>query len=77
MYSKLEQCSKQNSLCSQPKIYFFDGIIALVNYFKIHTEKENNSVHAEFVLLVLQTSGVFSIKTAVTIQIACAVITQT
>jgi len=55
VYSKLEQCTKQNSLCSQPKIYFFDGSIALVNCFKIRTVKESNSIHTESVLLVLQT----------------------
>ena len=74
MYSKLEKCTKQNSLCSQPKIYFFDGIIALVNCFKIRTENENNSIHTEFGLLVLQTSRVFCVKTVI-IQISCVVIT--
>jgi hypothetical protein len=49
----------------------------MVNCFKIHTEKENNSVHTEFVLFVLQTSRVFCIKTVVIIQISCAVITLT
>jgi hypothetical protein len=75
MYSKSEQCTKQNSLCSQPKIYFFRDITAVVNCFKIRTEKENNSVHTEFVLPVLQTSRVFCVKTVVIIQISCAVIT--